>query len=96
MTAYVVGRMNIQTRDWMEEYFAKVPALIEEHGGEFLVKGGEPQSLEGDDAPPDAAFVITFPSSEAALGFWNSKEFAPLVELRQTGSTLEAQLYSGL
>lgn len=96
MTAFVVGRMNIQRRDWMEEYFAKVPGLVEEHGGEFLVKGGEPQTLEGNDAAPDAAFVIRFPSSEAALGFWSSAEFAPLIELRQTGSTLEAQLYSGL
>ena len=88
--------MKIHNRDWMEEYFAKVPDLIEAHGGVFLVKGGEPERLEGDDAVPDAAFVIRFPTRDAALGFWNSEEFAPLVKLRQTGSELQAQLYAGL
>jgi len=96
MTAYVVGRMQIQSRDWMEEYFSKVPALIEAHGGVFLVKGGEPECLEGDEAIPDAAFIIKFATRDAAQGFWNSEEFAPLIKLRQTGSLLQAQLYSGL
>ncbi|QDG78281.1 DUF1330 domain-containing protein [Labrenzia sp. PHM005] len=96
MTAFIVGRMAIHNRDWMEEYFAKVPALIEANGGEFLVKGGEPEVLEGDETTPDAAFVIRFPSRDAALAFWNSDEFAPLVKLRQTGSTLQAHLYAGL
>jgi uncharacterized protein (DUF1330 family) len=96
MTAYVVDRMQIHHRDWMEEYFSKVPALIERHGGVFLVKGGEPLCLEGDEVAPDAAFIIKFFTREAALGFWNSVEFAPLIKLRQTGSLLQAQLYSGL
>ena len=96
MTAFIVGRMQIHNRDWMEAYFSKVPALIEAHGGMFLAKGGEPQCLEGDEVAPDAAFILKFPSREAALGFWNSDTFAPLVKLRQTGSSLQAQLYSGL
>ncbi|MDA4847419.1 DUF1330 domain-containing protein [Hoeflea poritis] len=96
MTAYIVGRMTIHKRDWMDEYFSKVPAVIEAHGGTFLVKGGAPQTLEGDEIAPDAAFMLKFPSREAALGFWNSDRFAPLVRLRQAGSTLQAQLYLGL
>lgn len=96
MAAYIVGRMKIQNRDWMEEYFSKVPSLIEEHGGTFLVKGGEPQHLEGEDNLPDAAFILEFPTLDAAKAFWNSEAFAPLVKLRQTGSKLEAQLYSGI
>lgn len=96
MTAFIVGRMQIHNRDWMEEYFSKVPAIIEAHGGTFLAKGGEPQCLEGDETVPDAAFILKFPSREAAASFWNSDEFAPLIQLRQTGSALQAQLYSGL
>lgn len=95
MTAFIVGRMQIHNRDWTEEYFSKVPAIIESYGGTFLVKGGDPQVLEGGEDTPDAAFILNFPNREAALKFWNSEEFAPLVKLRQTGSTLNAQLYSG-
>ncbi|MGO1120361.1 DUF1330 domain-containing protein [Rhodovibrionaceae bacterium A322] len=96
MVAYVIGRMTIHTRDWMDAYFAEVPDLIEKHGGRFLVRGGDPQRLEGQEVLPDATFVIRFDSKEAALGFWNSEEFAPLVALRQTGSHLEAMLVEGV
>ena len=35
MSVFVIGRMDIQNRDWMDEYFSKVPKLIETHGGKF-------------------------------------------------------------
>ena len=31
MAVYIVGRMHIQHRDWWDEYFAQVPALIAQH-----------------------------------------------------------------
>ena len=96
MPAYVIGRMKIHQRDWMDEYFSKVPAVIESHGGRFLVRGGNPRTLEGQESLPDAAFILEFPSREAALGFWNSAQFAPLINLRQTGSQLEAMLVDGV
>ncbi len=96
MKAYVVGRMKIQSREWMEEYFSKVPALIEAHSGRFHVRGGEPERLEGEEGLPDAVIVLEFPSRDHALRFWNSDEFAPLIKLRQSGSTLEAMVVDAL
>ena len=90
MSVFVIGQMEIHSREWMDEYFAKVPALIEAHSGRFLVKGGSPAKLEGENTLPDAAFVIEFPDREHALGFWNSEEFKPLIVLRQSGSSLNA------
>lgn len=52
MAAYIVGRMHIQHRDWWDEYFAEVPALITQHSGKFLVRGGAPETLEGPSACP--------------------------------------------
>jgi uncharacterized protein (DUF1330 family) len=92
MAAFIMGRMKIHNRDWTEEYFAKVPALIEQHGGRFVVRGGEPMTLEGAEPLPDAVFVLAFPDRDSARGFWQSAEFAPLIELRQSGSSLEAML----
>ena len=62
MRAYVIGQMKIYHRDWMDEYFSKVPAVIESHGGRFLVRGGNPRMLEGQESLPDAAFILEFPS----------------------------------
>ncbi len=96
MPAYVIGRMKIHHREWMDEYFSKVPGLIESHGGKFVVRGGNPQTLEGRETLPDAAFILEFPTRDQALAFWHSAEFAPLIQLRQTGSRLEAMLVDGV
>jgi len=95
MSAFVIGQMDIHNSDWTEEYFAKVPALIESHGGRFLVRGGDPENLEGGKVP-DAAFIIEFPDRDHARAFWNDEAFQPLVALRQTGSTLNAVLVDRL
>lgn len=96
MKAYIIGRMKIHSRDWTEEYFSKVPDLIKAHAGRFVVRGGDPERLEGEESLPDAAFILEFPSRKHALDFWNSDEFKPLIKLRQTGSSLEAMMVDAL
>ena len=95
MAAYIVGRLQITHLDWVAEYIPKVSRLISEHGGRFLVRRGDPVQIEGDEPAPDAAIIIEFPDRDAALRFWNSPEFVPLVELRQSGSRMEATLLDG-
>lgn len=96
MSACVIGQMQIHSRDWMAEYFDRIPAVVERHKGRFLVRGGDPERLEGDAALPDAAFVIQFPDRDHATRFWNSDEFRELAVLRRSGSTLNAVLVDAL
>lgn len=92
MTAYIIGQMEIHSRDWMEDYFAKIPDVVSRHKGAFKVRGGQPERLEGTGKLPDAAFVIEFPDRVHATSFWNSDEFQFLAGLRRSGSTLNAIL----
>ncbi|MBW4984541.1 DUF1330 domain-containing protein [Mameliella sp. CS4] len=96
MGAFVIGQMQIHSRDWMEEYFAKIPEVVAAHSGAFLVRGGAPEPMEGDNPLPDAAFVIAFPDRQHARDFWNSAEFQALAKLRRSGSTLNAVLVDRL
>lgn len=96
MPAYIVGHLKVWDPSWVPEYLPKVTALIESHGGRFLVRGGEPERIEGTADTPQAAIVIEFPTREAAMAFWNDPAFVPLVALRNTGSSLEAMLLDGL
>lgn len=96
MTAFVIGQMQIHNRDWMEEYFGKIPSVVSEHKGKFLVRGGEPEHLEGSNPTPDAAFIIEFPDRDHARTFWNSDAFQELAVLRRTGSSLNAILVDKL
>ena len=96
MTAFVIGQMHIHSRDWMEEYFSKIPRVVAEHKGEFIVRGGDPESLEGENPLPDAAFIIKFPDRDHARAFWNSDDFQTLAVLRRSGSTLNSILVDKL
>ncbi|MCV2893914.1 DUF1330 domain-containing protein [Lentibacter sp. XHP0401] len=96
MPAFVIGQMYIHNRDWMEEYFAKIPAVVFDNAGEFLTRGGDPEHLEGNNELPDAAFIIEFPDRCSARNFWNSDEFQSLAALRRSGSTLNAILVDRL
>lgn len=96
MPAIIIGRMQIHGRDWMADYFEKIPLVVEAHGGRFLVRGGDPENLEGKGQVPDAAFILEFPDREHAKKFWDSDEFQELAVLRRSGSTLHAFLVDKL
>ncbi|AZQ68815.1 DUF1330 domain-containing protein [Silicimonas algicola] len=96
MTAFIMGQMEIHSRDWMEEYFARIPELVTRHVGKFVVRGGDPTRTEGDSPAPDAAFILEFPDRAHAEAFWNSKEFQTLATLRRSGSTLDSILVDAL
>ena len=96
MTAFVIGQMHIHSRDWMDEYFAKIPTVVSDNSGKFIVRGGDPEHLEGENKLPDAAFIIEFPDREHARRFWASDEFQALAVLRRSGSSLNAILVDKL
>ena len=58
MTAFIIGQMQIHSRDWMEEYFAKIPRVVSDNNGKFLVRRGDLEHLEGNNQLPEAAFII--------------------------------------
>ncbi len=47
MPAYLVGGVDVSDPAWVEEYGPKVQALVEKHGGRYLVRGGEMDVVEG-------------------------------------------------
>lgn len=96
MTAYIIGQMQIHSRDWMADYFAQIPQVVAQHQGAFVVRGGEPEHLEGAAPQPDAAFIIAFPDRAHARKFWASAAFQALAVLRRSGSTLNAILVDRL
>jgi len=81
---------------WLEQYRAKVPALVAKHGGRYLMRGGAMETLEGNAPLPSVMVVLEFPSMEKARAFYRDPEYAPLIKLRQGGSDLDLVLVEGL
>ena len=96
MPAYLVGGVDVSDPSWLEEYGPKTAALVEKHGGKYLVRGGEMDVKEGSTPSGRVVVVIEFPSMENARAWYDDPEYAPLIKLRQTGSSGDLVLVDGL
>jgi uncharacterized protein (DUF1330 family) len=96
MPAYVIGRLQIHDPSWVSEYVAKNEIILRKHGGRYLVRTGKIDSIEGDTPLPSAVVVLEFPSREQAEAWYRDPEYAPLIEMRQRGSSGDAILVDRL
>ncbi len=80
--AFLIGQINVKSYpQYLNEYGQPVFAEATKHGGEFLVATRHAKTLEGEWAG-NWTVVIRFPTSEAALAFYESPDYAPLREAR--------------
>jgi uncharacterized protein (DUF1330 family) len=63
-------------------YGKAAAALIERHGGRYLVRAPGVQLLEGDWGDGSSAVISEWPDMAALRGFWDSPEYAEIKTLR--------------
>ena len=72
--AYLIVEMNITNAEQYKQYMATAPAAVKAAGGEYLVRGGRQEVLEGDWAPHRIA-MLRFPSYEQAKAFYDGEMY---------------------
>lgn len=85
MAAYLIADIIVHNPDQFMEYVRQVPAFVEKHGGQYLVRGGEPQGQEGDWRP-QRLVIIEFPTRDDALAFLNDPDYQPVAAIRHTAA----------
>jgi uncharacterized protein (DUF1330 family) len=93
--AYIVGHIDIHDMETYRDYMARVPAQIAAAGGEYLVRGGDSEVLEGE-FPGARSVVIRFPDRAAALAFYHSDAYAEIRAIRQAASTGALMIVDGI
>ncbi len=78
---YIIGQVEVQDPEAYREYIARAPATIARYGGEYLVRGGEFEVLEGE-WPRERTVVLRFPSVEDAKRWYASPEYEEPKALR--------------
>ena len=94
MAAYLIVDVVVNDPAVYEQYRAQVPALIRKHGGEYLVRGGALEVIEGTWAPKRLV-VLRFRDRAAAQAFLNDPEYRPLKEIRHRAATTDLVLVDG-
>jgi uncharacterized protein (DUF1330 family) len=95
MSAYLISNVDVKDAGVFEEYRAKVAALVQKHGGEYLVRGGTFIVLEGE-WKPKRLVLLRFPSLAAVQDLLNDPEYQPLMALRQRASETEMVTVEGV
>ena len=72
--AYLIVEMHITDMEQYKQYMAAAPAAVKAYGGEYLVRGGRHETLEGDWQPHRVA-MLRFPSYEHAKAFYDSEHY---------------------
>jgi uncharacterized protein (DUF1330 family) len=96
MPAYVFFDIfEIIDQKKMEEYGRRIGATVEQYGGQYLVRGGKLNVVEGDWHPV-IPVIIEFPSLERAHEWYDSDEYKELRALRFGAAKLNAVLIEGV
>ena len=82
MPAYMLVDLDIHDPSEFAEYRTNVPALIAKHGGEYLVRGGDFEVIEGD-WQPHRLVLFRFPDRAAIRAFFADPDYADLMALRK-------------
>ena len=81
MTAYLISDVTVRNADAFQAYRTRAAASIAQHGGKYLARGGEIETLEGAWSPR-AVIIVEFPSLEQARAWYGSPEYASALEVR--------------
>lgn len=86
MSVYLIADIKITDDGWVPEYAANVHNLVEKHGGRYLSRSGNIDTIEGDAMDSTLIAILEFPSREALDAFAADPEYAPYGQARQAGS----------
>ena len=86
MTVFLIADVKVTDDAWIPEYATKVHDIVAKHGGKYLSRSGNIETIEGKGLDTTLIALMQFPSREALDAFANDPEYAPLGKARQAGS----------
>jgi uncharacterized protein (DUF1330 family) len=80
--AYVILTSKVSDPELFKAYLAATPSTLAAHGGEYLVRGGAKEVLEGQ-WDPNRVVMLRFPSLDHARAWYNGEGYTRSRALRQ-------------
>ncbi len=95
MAGYLIANIEVTDMAEFARYRAAVPAVVESFGGRYLIRGNEPDTVEGEQLF-SRLVVLEFASLAVARAFYDSTAYAPLKALRMAASRSQISLVEGI
>ncbi len=95
MAAYVIVRVEVTDPDQYDKYKLLTPAAASAHGGTFIVRGGQHETLEGPD-DDRRVVVLEFSDYETAKAFYESPEYREARAVRDGAAEMHMTVVEGV
>jgi uncharacterized protein (DUF1330 family) len=95
MAAYVIVEIEVTDPVRYEQYKSAAAASVTAHGGRYIVRGGQAETLEGEWRPKRLV-VLEFPSVEKARAWFACEQYQAARETRMASARAEMVLVEGV
>lgn len=95
MAAYIVVDIEITDPNEYQKYAQQTAATLERYGGKFLVRGSNPETLEGD-WKTKRIVILEFPGVEQAKSWYDSPEYSAIKGIRHRSAISKMLLVHGV
>ena len=79
---YLIAEIYVRDTEVFAEYLHRIPEFVEKYQGRYLVKGGLPNSIEGDWCP-EQVVLIEFENNSNLVAFIADPAVKKLFSLRR-------------
>ena len=94
MKGYWIIKGEVTNPEGFKDYVAVAPNVVKSYGGDYLVRGGNHEIVEGTSRARNT--VIEFPSYQAALDCYKSTEYQDAIKLRADHADFDIVVIEGL
>lgn len=85
---YMIANLKIEDAETYRKYEKGFFPILKKHGGSFITYDDEITHLEGSTPVEGRVVMFTFPSEEAARGWFDDADYQELSEFRRAGAPL--------
>jgi uncharacterized protein (DUF1330 family) len=96
MATYLIVDTLLDKPELYEEYKLKAKPLVEQHGGEYLARGGALTLKETDLWSPTRMVLIRFPDAASASGFYDSAEYQAILPVSRASARRTMVMLEGI
>ena len=93
--AYIIAEIEVVDATAYEGYKSAVAPIVAKYSGQYIVRGGQIKTVEGD-APKGRVVVIEFANLAAAQAFLDSDEYRPVADIRHNTAKSRIMIVEGI
>lgn len=95
MRYYSVLEVTPKSEGWIADYLPTANRIVKQHGGKYLARTAQHETIEGEHRDVALRIVIEWPSAEAAKAFETDPEYQPHLKQRLANSESRHVLIAG-